>query len=135
MGLHSPQDGVTFLFAGEMGNRQPELMVYDHITMETTLSEIRFPSWRHGDGSAVWTGASVLILGAVVDNGARGDGMIRFSRNSTEAEFIPVQGLAELLTETSAVWVDGLRRVYLFGGYDNKNLDSDMIWWIDLGGR
>jgi len=51
--LYSPEQNKTFIFAGELGNRTPVLMEYDHNLSTTTILPWQFPSFRHGDGSSV----------------------------------------------------------------------------------
>lgn len=133
VGVYATELESTFLFAGLMGTWAPSLMVHNHsINATTTRATPTFPSFRHGDGSITWDGEFAYIAGAVVDNGARGNGIIKFNLDSVEAEFIPVNGLADQLTSTSTVYVPGLNRIYIIGGYDLRNLDTDQIWYVDL---
>jgi hypothetical protein len=138
VGIHLPEHNSTYIFAGELGTWDPVVMRYDHSANNTLISKTRFPSWRHGDGQLVWNGKSIFILGAVVDNGARGDGIIEYIPNSNSSgedfvRFIPLEGLsAELLNDPSAVYVEGLNRIYIFGGYDTQNIDRDEIWYVHL---
>jgi len=131
MGRHSTQRNESFIFSGVLGERTTVLQSYDHVSNTTKKWTTAFPSFRHGDGSPIWVGDSLLILGALVDNGARGNGIIKFNPvgNGT-VEFIPISGLPDELSSLSVVYVEAVRKLYIFGGYDFRNMDRDEIWYI-----
>jgi hypothetical protein len=58
--------------------------------------------------------------------------------DDASTEFIPVANFpaekGSYLESTSAVYVDKLNRIYIFGGYTSNGFDTyhDSIWYIDL---
>ena len=107
---------------------------YNHLLNTTFTLPAEFPTWRHGDGHLLWTGEWLYLVGAASTwNGAEGDGLIKISPDKGDYEFISVQGFDESgLTTFSTVYVAKLNRIYIFGGYDAKNIDRDEIYYVQL---
>jgi hypothetical protein len=66
---------------------------------------------------------------------------LRFNPEDLSLEFLPVGGdypgspNGTVFDETSAVYVDKLNRIYMFGGVTRRDVSSqykNAIWYIDL---